>query len=381
MQVDFSLSSWTSPLDASGQVDEAGFLRFYEGNGDDWHLLSVDDARFAEEWLNLTIIFRPAQSCSALFHVNLIDGQQRVVCSVDHEGRVVNQGISESAHCIPRDDGFFQLTTTYLNVSNSIAFGSAMADGPYAGLGRHQFDIASIAVEIDRPQQVSQESLLTYVDVGARYGRTHELKQLRRQVRVVMFEPDPEGAAPLYEEAKKYPGTVVVQRALFSANGPKTLFITAGNSCSSLLLPNHEFLKKYEIGHLFEVVRQIEVECVRYDTLHTAGEVPAPDAIKIDVQGTEIDVLEGFGGLLADCIGIELETHIYPIYHQEKLLSDIAQFLMRFDLMLVRLLPQKHFDNDLVEFNAWFLKRPRWFEGRSPALLEKLATLKQIWFL
>jgi hypothetical protein len=87
------------------------------------------------------------------------------------------------------------------------------------------------------------------------------------------------------------------------------------------------------------------------------GAVPVPDAIKIDVQGFEYEVLLGFGHLLADCLGIELETHFYPIYKGQKLIGDIVSLLDDFDFVLRALKHVPNFDGDAIEFDAFFTKR------------------------
>lgn len=53
----------------------------------------------------------------------------------------------------------------------------------------------------------------------------------------------------------------------------------------------------------------IEVEVNRADTLIEAGDLPVPDIMKIDVEGAEHGVLEGFGTYLSDVREIFVELH------------------------------------------------------------------------
>ena len=87
--------------------------------------------------------------------------------------------------------------------------------------------------------------------------------------------------------------------------------------------------------------------------------MPAPDAVKIDVQGYEHEVLQGFGGLLQGCLGIELETHVYPVYQDQKLLGDLIALLEPYGFVLRRLSPVPSFDGDVVELDAWFTQEHR----------------------
>jgi FkbM family methyltransferase len=340
-------------------------------------IVQFADEKVKDDWIILSLVLRLTRAIDASFHVHLDDDKHTTVCTISSSGEVLNRGVSERLTCAKMPNHCIALTVCYYNFAETIHMAMDDADGTSTS----NYDIISIDVELDRPAHVSEDRILSYIDVGARWGRSYELKQERRNVRVTMFEPDPDAMALLEVEAQKYPGTNLVQKGLYSANGLKKLYITAGAPCSSLLLPNQDFLRPYAIGHAFEVEREIMVECARFDTLYARNEVSAPDAIKIDVQGAEFEVLDGFGALLENCIGIELESHLYPVYCEQMLLTDITKFLHKFDLMLVRLIPQDNFDGHLIEFNAWFLKKESWIAARGDAMRYKLQTLKKIWFL
>jgi FkbM family methyltransferase len=53
----------------------------------------------------------------------------------------------------------------------------------------------------------------------------------------------------------------------------------------------------------------LKVSCSRADTLLAAGEVEAPDVIKIDVEGAEADVLRGASGAMQKRPMVLLATH------------------------------------------------------------------------
>lgn len=153
--------------------------------------------------------------------------------------------------------------------------------------------------------------------------------------------------------------------------------------CSSLRQPNKGILARYPIRDWFSVDREIDVACTRYDTLAAAGEAPIPDVIKIDVQGLEYEVLNGFGDLLHNVVGVELEAHAYPIYTGQKLLSDIISYLDRYDLALRALRPQSvhGFANECVEFNAFFTRRSGASLDRLTGGSARIETCNRIWEL
>jgi FkbM family methyltransferase len=177
---------------------------------------------------------------------------------------------------------------------------------------------------------------------------------------------------------KHQPNSLVVEVALSDIDGRQTLYLTQFPQCSSLLKPDMTRLAQYRVAPCFEVIQTVDVECRRYDSLHENRMVPAPDAIKLDVQGTEWQVLRGFGQLLHGCLGIEAECHFYPIYHGQALLHEVISYLEAFGLILRRLEPQSNFDGDLLEVNAFFTRKG---DGLGVIGAAKLELIERAWQL
>lgn len=196
---------------------------------------------------------------------------------------------------------------------------------------------------------------LHLVDVGALGGIQDKWRPHLELVHPVLFEPNPEEAARL---RATIPYATVVEAALSNVAGRRHLVITENPTCVSLRSPNQAFLANYSIHPHLRVTGERAVECTRYDALYQEGIVPVPDAIKLDVQGCEYEVLLGFGGLLRDCLGIELEAHFYPLYMDQRLLHEIVTLLGEFGFVLRKLDQNKmgNFDGDLVEVDAYFTK-------------------------
>lgn len=195
---------------------------------------------------------------------------------------------------------------------------------------------------------------LTLVDVGGLGGIQDHWTPYLDRIRPIVFEPNPSEAALIRASIEATPGGQVIEKALGDVEGVRRLHITKSLGCTSLLIPNRALLSRYSVATAFDVVREIDVTCTRYDTLHAQGIAPRPDVIKIDVQGFEYEVLEGFGDLLKGCLGVQVEAHFAPIYTDQKLLSDLVELLGRSGLALRKISPVDHFDGDLVEVDAWF---------------------------
>ena len=204
------------------------------------------------------------------------------------------------------------------------------------------------------PAPIDHSDRIVLVDVGASGGLQPCWAQHADRILPVLFEPNPVEAEALRRVLSNIPDAQVIERGLSSALGTYTLHIGRYFGCTSLLPADPEVLRGYQIAPLYDEVGQASVTCHRYDALHEAGEVPVPEVIKLDVEGFEYEVLQGFGQLLENCFGIEVETWLYPVYQGTKLLGDVVAYLRGFDLMLRRFEPLDAFDHDLFVGNAFF---------------------------
>ena len=51
------------------------------------------------------------------------------------------------------------------------------------------------------------------------------------------------------------------------------------------------------------------------------------DFIKLDTQGSELDILHGAGSLLDNCSGLQLEVMFSPLYEGQPLFADVDAYL------------------------------------------------------
>jgi hypothetical protein len=77
-------------------------------------------------------------------------------------------------------------------------------------------------------------------------------------------------------------------------------------------------------------------------------------------------------------LAIELETHVVPIYHRQKLLGDVVDILGDFGFALRQLNQVPHFDGDAVEFDALFTKRRDKVAALSSLAKRKFAVASQV---
>jgi FkbM family methyltransferase len=119
--------------------------------------------------------------------------------------------------------------------------------------------------------------------------------------------------------------------------GPATLHLTVEPACSSLYPPLAELAdERPELA----VIRPDGVTPVVLTTLDRwldDGPVDNVHVLKLDVQGAELDVLEGAERALRTVRLLEVEVELNPIYDGQPLFGDVDRFLRALGFVLWRL--------------------------------------------
>jgi len=179
---------------------------------------------------------------------------------------------------------------------------------------------------------LSESGGIVLLDVGAKDG-THELNHLRPFTRCHGFEPNPIEADVLVDPDTDYLEYQCLPFALGSEDGRRPFRIARHPSYSSFLgidwplfdlhfgfMPHHELVRSW-----IETASRIEVPIKRLDSLNY-GHI---DLLKMDTQGTEMEVLEGAEGKLSNH-GISIirsEVSFVQIYEGGASFSDVDAYL------------------------------------------------------
>lgn len=197
-----------------------------------------------------------------------------------------------------------------------------------------------------------------YLDIGAAGGIPYPYRTANQQAKAELILIDPQEDWRKSQPKGEYSGKVhYVKAALGNVREERTLYITKAPGCSSCLRPNQEFLAGRPVADWLRVMRTEVIELQPYREIHESQKLPTPDIVKVDVQGLELEVLEGFGPLLDSVSCVELEVNMEPLYHRQPLLPEVYAFMTKHGFMLRDLKPQGPFEGEAVEFNSFWSRR------------------------
>ena len=207
----------------------------------------------------------------------------------------------------------------------------------------------------------------TVFDVGANIGQSvKKYRALFPDARIHAFEPLPKAYRQLLLAADDAGNTQANQLALHDAPGTRKFCSNRGgaNQTSSFLPPDDEVRHSYP-AHAFELEKMIDVQVSTLDDYCAEHNVEHIDVLKMDTQGTELDILRG-GQKLLEKRAVTLayiEICFAPLYANSPLYHRIATFLEDAGLDLFRIYCQnygtagRHVGGDAVFVERSVLKR------------------------
>jgi FkbM family methyltransferase len=129
------------------------------------------------------------------------------------------------------------------------------------------------------------------LDVGARGGVGREWEVFGDQLRAYAFEPDEEECRRLAESAPS--NLTYIPRALGRQRGRQTLYHTAHPDSAGLYRTDQRYLDRFLNRDNGVIVGERSIEVSALDEVLAEFEVPPVDFIKLDIEGAELDVLQG----------------------------------------------------------------------------------------
>ena len=130
--------------------------------------------------------------------------------------------------------------------------------------------------------------------------------------------------------------------ALNKQIGEATLYVTKSLWCTSLYAPNETYLARFEgLSELMNLDFSVDIETTTLDAFCKDEGIDEIDFLQIDVQGADLDVLQGGSKLLERCKVIQTEVEFSHLYINQPLFADIDIYLRKqgftlFDLSVAK---------------------------------------------
>lgn len=177
----------------------------------------------------------------------------------------------------------------------------------------HRWNWLLVMVQLFLARQLEGERKIRYLDIGASAMTKPRVAIAFHELEVVAFDPDPRSEADFNDlgfEVEFHPFAVA------GSNGLRKLHLTKKSHCSSLLKPLPTDDRRYQVE------REIEVECRTLDSFGIKA-----DALKIDVQGAELEVLMRAKNTLASAHVVELEVWFERKYENQARIEEIQHWM------------------------------------------------------
>ena len=164
---------------------------------------------------------------------------------------------------------------------------------------------------------------LLLIDIGAAGEIEPRWKPYSFIIKYFGFEPDPRSNENLNNIRRKFLDYKIFPTALADKEKVSEFYLCKKPEVSSLYEPNMSLLKNFPDNERFKVINNQKLETYSLDSYKIINS----DFIKIDVQGSELDILNGANDTLEKTFGLELEIEFLEIYKKQPLFGDVCKKL------------------------------------------------------
>lgn len=184
-------------------------------------------------------------------------------------------------------------------------------------------------------------------DIGANHGDwTREMKNLYTESTYHLFEA--------FEENNKYNTEPSYHNVLLSKEDNKIVdfyCIKDGfNTGNSMYL---ELSHAFDPNNYYTIMKKTRT----LDSYIQEKNIPFPDFIKIDVQGAELDVLEGGQKSLENATMVLLEVSIHRYNKGSPLLADVVEYMNKHNFQVIDIIENHIIHGYLAQVDLLFAKK------------------------
>jgi methyltransferase, FkbM family len=119
--------------------------------------------------------------------------------------------------------------------------------------------------------------------------------------------------------------------ALARSVGESTLYVTKDPMCSSLYPPNEPYLARFNnLPEAANLDFTVGIETTTLDSFCQTEGIDEIDFLQVDVQGADLQVLEGASHILGSSIlGIQIEVAFSELYVNQPLFADVDTYIRK----------------------------------------------------
>jgi FkbM family methyltransferase len=156
---------------------------------------------------------------------------------------------------------------------------------------------------------VFRKQKFAVVDVGARFGGADYWNAFGDQLDLIGFEPDEDecrrlNALPGQRTHRYFPV------ALYGDRGRRTFYVAKSSGSSGFYKRDMAFWSRLSCKRNVEVERTVQLDAVDFDHFASANNIDHVDFMKVDVEGAELDVLQGSTNFLSKGTVLGVATEI-----------------------------------------------------------------------
>lgn len=182
-----------------------------------------------------------------------------------------------------------------------------------------------MAASIEHNSALRNLDCRSVIDIGANRGQfALAARHSFPRAKIISFEPLPKPATQFRKVFARDDAVVLHVTAIGPKTEQCTMHVSARDDSSSLLpissLQEEIFPGTGEVG-------TINVQVALLDAFVNEEDIAAPAILKLDVQGFELDALQGCESLLSKFEWVYCECSFVELYSSQKLAADVIDWL------------------------------------------------------
>jgi FkbM family methyltransferase len=164
------------------------------------------------------------------------------------------------------------------------------------------------------------------LDIGARGGSLGELDNLTAWIRYFGFDADEEECRRIRSSPPPgFHSHEILPYFIGKADEQLDFHLYSNPGCSSRFKPHKQNCSLFNA--IYEVAKTIQIQSKTLDQVVGLHGISSPDFIKLDTQGSELEILKASLSTLSNVMLVESEIEVVEIYDGQPLLGEFLQFM------------------------------------------------------